>query len=53
VIGGLLMMLASGTIGFFSIDRGISIRGGVFGFLLLMSGIGTFFKGVSGQIDDQ
>jgi hypothetical protein len=53
VIGGVLMMLIGGVVGFFSIDRGISIRGGVFGFFLLIGGISTFFQGVSGKFDEE
>jgi hypothetical protein len=52
IIGGILMVLFGGAIGFFSINEGISIRGGVFGFFMVIGGIGTFFQGITGEFDD-
>jgi hypothetical protein len=53
MIGGVLMILGGGALGYFSIAEGISIRGGIFGFLMVFGGIGTFFQGVTGDFDDE
>jgi hypothetical protein len=53
MIGGVLMILGGGALGYFSIAEGISIRGGLFGFLMVFGGIGTFFRGVTGDFDDE
>lgn len=51
MIGGGLMMLGGAALCFVAIDGG-AIRAGVFGFLLVFSGIGTFFQGVTGNFND-
>lgn len=53
IIGGVLMMVAGGALGFFAIDSGGSIHGGVFGFFLVIGGISTFFQGVTGQFNEE
>ncbi|VTR92193.1 unnamed protein product [Gemmata massiliana] len=52
MIGGVLMIVGGGALCFFSINEGISIRGGVFGFMLAFGGVGTFFQGVTGDFSD-
>jgi hypothetical protein len=52
MIGGGLMMICGGALCFYAFDGG-AIRGGVFGVLMVFSGIGTFFQGVSGNFDDE
>jgi hypothetical protein len=53
MIGGVLMVLGGGALGYFCIAEGISIRGGVFGFLMVFGGISTFFQGVTGKFEDE
>lgn len=53
IIGGVLMVAVGGVIGFYAIDSGRSIRGGVFGFFLVIGGIGTFFQGVTGDFNEE
>jgi hypothetical protein len=52
MIGGVLMILGGGALCFFAINEGISVRAAVFGFFLVFGGIGTFFRGVTGDFED-
>lgn len=53
MIGGVLMILIGGAVGFFSINEGISVRGGVFGFFLVIGGISTLFQGITGDFNEE
>jgi hypothetical protein len=53
MVGGVLLVLLGGAIGFFAINEGISIRAGVLGFFMVFGGISAFFQGLTGKFNDE